>query len=85
MSADVRITMPVASSTQTVAARIVDRYYPPVLAGLLLLAAWEFVVWWFKLPNFVLPRPGEILVAATADPQNIFHVTLTTLSEALVG
>lgn len=85
MSADVRITMPVASSTQTVAARIVDRFYPPVLAGLLLLATWEFVVWWFKLPNFVLPRPGEILVAATADPQNLFHDTITTISEALVG
>jgi NitT/TauT family transport system permease protein len=85
VSADVRKTIPVASSTHARAARVFDRFYPPVLAGLLLWAIWEFVIWWFKLPNFVLPRPGEILVAATTDPQNLLHDTITTIREALGG
>jgi NitT/TauT family transport system permease protein len=85
MSADARMTMPFVASLNARIARIFDRFYPPLLAGLLLWAIWEFVVWWFKLPNFVLPRPGEILVAATNDPQTLLNDTLTTIKEALGG
>jgi NitT/TauT family transport system permease protein len=85
VSADVRIAIPAAFSTRARAVRLFDRFYPPVLAGLLLLMTWEFVVWWFKLPNFVLPRPGEILLAATNDPQDLLHDTITTIGEAMGG
>lgn len=60
-------------------------YFPPVLAGILMLALWEFVVWWFALPNFVLPRPGEILVVASEAPYDLLEDATTTLMEALGG
>jgi len=59
--------------------------WPPVLAAVLLLAAWELAVWWFKLPNFVLPAPREILVVATHQPQQLLQDTWTTVMESLVG
>lgn len=85
MSADAQMTMPAVSSPNTKIARLFHRFYPPVLAGLLLLAIWEFSVWWFKLPNFVLPRPGEILMAAAADPLAHLGDALVTIKEALWG
>lgn len=62
-----------------------QHYFPPILAGVMFLALWEFLVWWFALPNYVLPRPGEILMAATEAPQELLDDLITTVYEALGG
>ena len=59
--------------------------WPPVLAAILILAAWELSIWLFKLPNFLLPTPQEILVAAIQDRGQVLHDTWATLVESLVG
>jgi NitT/TauT family transport system permease protein len=59
--------------------------WPPLLAAVLLLAFWELAVWWFKLPNFVLPSPREIVKAAMDDPHRLLLDTWVTVTEALVG
>ncbi len=59
--------------------------WPPVLAAVLILAAWELAVWWFKLPNFVLPTPREILVVAMQEPRLLLQDTWATVMESLVG
>jgi NitT/TauT family transport system permease protein len=63
----------------------VARFWPAVLAGLLVLGAWELAVWWFRLPDFVLPTPQAILLSFWQDPQHVLDDTLTTVAEAMGG
>lgn len=63
----------------------IRRAFPPILAGVLLLVAWEWSIWYFSLPNFVLPRPGEILMAAGDNPREFYSDLATTLWEAVTG
>jgi NitT/TauT family transport system permease protein len=69
--------------------RTVPRWFasvwPPALAALLLFAAWETAIWWFELPNFVLPRPGEILEVAVQNREQLAADTLVTVLESLTG
>lgn len=59
--------------------------FPPVLAGIILLVAWELAIWYFSLPNFVLPRPGDIVLAAAEHPHAFLADTGATLLEAVTG
>jgi NitT/TauT family transport system permease protein len=59
--------------------------FPPIAAGVLLLAVWEFAIWYFSLPNFVLPRPGDIVLAAANNPHQFLLDTGATLLEAVSG
>jgi NitT/TauT family transport system permease protein len=65
--------------------QVVSRLWPPALAALLVLTAWEFVVWWLRLPNFVLPTPHEIVSAALDDPHQLLQDTTMTVAEAMGG
>ena len=64
---------------------LLSRFWPPALAAALLIVAWEFAVWWFRLPNFVLPTPQEIVLAALEDPQQLMRDTVATVTEAIGG
>jgi len=66
-------------------ARMAVRLWPPALAALLVLAAWELAVWWFQLPDFVLPTPQNIVLTALQDPRHVLDDTLTTVAEAMGG
>jgi len=59
--------------------------WPPLLAAILILAVWELAIWWFKLPNYVLPTPQEILVGATHEWRQVLADTWATVLESLVG
>lgn len=59
--------------------------WPPVFGILLLIGLWELAVVALALPNYVLPLPQEIVVAALADLPGLWHNALTTLFEACVG
>ena len=43
-----------------------------------------FLPYWFRLPNFVLPTPQEIVSAALEDPQ-LMRDTVATVTEAIGG
>lgn len=60
-------------------------FWPPALAALLVVAAWEAVIWWFQLPNFVLPRPGEIVAVALQNAPQLGADTAVTVMESLSG
>jgi NitT/TauT family transport system permease protein len=64
---------------------VLSRFWPPVLAAMLLIAAWELAVWWFRLPSFVLPTPQEIVFAAVEDPQQLMRDTMASVGEAIGG
>lgn len=65
--------------------RTFSRFWPPVLAAVLLIAVWELAVWWFQLPNFVLPTPREIILTSLEDPRTLLDDTMTTVGEAASG
>lgn len=66
-------------------AMMLARSWPPVVAFILILGLWEFAVWWFHIPNFVLPSPHEITAVALQNLGDLTHDTLTTVGEALGG
>jgi NitT/TauT family transport system permease protein len=62
-----------------------ERIWPPLAAAVLLLGAWELAVWWFQLPNYVLPTPHEIVSLALSDPGHLLDDTLATVLEGMGG
>jgi NitT/TauT family transport system permease protein len=59
--------------------------WPPLLTAAIVLVVWELVIAWFKLPNYVLPTPGEIIAAAAQEPRQLLQDTWTTVLESMVG
>jgi len=60
-------------------------FWPPALAALLIFAAWEGAIWWFHLPNFVLPHPAEIVGVAVQNHEQLAADTAVTVVESLSG
>ena len=52
---------------------------------LLLIVIWEIAVYWFELPPYVLPLPQEILAVAVDHLPELWHNSLTTVFESVVG
>ncbi len=48
-----------ASGSIPLAVRIIV----PVALGLLMVAAWQFIVWYLKIPKYILPAPSMIVVS----------------------
>lgn len=65
--------------------RQIERFGPPLFAAFVVLGLWEFAVWWFALPNFVLPTPQEIVVAGVDNLPRLWQDTLMTVFEAISG
>ncbi len=64
-----------------------DRYGPPAVAGLVLLAAWEYLPVLFRVPVLLIPPPSAVASAlwTTYERGLLIENTLITLTEALVG
>ena len=54
-----------------------------LILGLLVL--WEAVVALFQLQPYILPAPGEVILALTSNLQLIAHQALPTIAETLLG
>lgn len=63
---------------------IVSKYIALGL-GLLLLALWEVAARLGWLPQFIIPAPSAILTALISQREALFHNSLITLYQALVG
>ena len=51
----------------------------PVALGLALLALWEFLVWYWAVPRFVLPAPSQIALSFAQDYATLFGSLWVTL------
>ena len=67
------------------APRWLRSFWPPALAAVILFVAWEGTIWWFHLPNFVLPHPAEILRVAVQNHEQLAADTAVTVLESLSG
>jgi NitT/TauT family transport system permease protein len=64
---------------------LLQRFWPPALGLVLMLAAWELAVFGFGLPNYVLPLPQEILGEAKGHAGVLWQDSRTTVFEAVTG
>ena len=52
---------------------------------LIFLILWELVVWAFRIPQYLLPAPSNVLQTLIANPVVYTRATLITVGEALSG
>jgi NitT/TauT family transport system permease protein len=63
----------------------VGRAAPAAAGMLLLIVIWELAVYWFELPPYILPLPQQILAVAIDHLPELWHDSLTTVFESVVG
>ncbi|WP_408013773.1 ABC transporter permease [Roseibium marinum] len=62
------------------------RYRLPVVAAVVgLLAAWQFIVWFFSIPTYMAPSPIDVVGAFRSNGWMLFSNFWPTLYEALLG
>jgi NitT/TauT family transport system permease protein len=64
---------------------VLERAAPPVLALVILLAAWELCARVLEVPAYLLPPPSAIVLAAKANAVTLAEGALTTARAALTG
>jgi NitT/TauT family transport system permease protein len=57
--------------------------FPIFLAGLILL--WQASIGWFHVPAYILQRPSDIVINASADLSRLLNYTAVTAGETLLG
>ncbi|MCM6775507.1 ABC transporter permease subunit [Nocardia sp. CDC159] len=60
-------------------------WLPPVLVGVLGLAAWQMLTTAARVPSFLLPAPSAIWTALRANAANVTQAAVATGANALVG
>jgi NitT/TauT family transport system permease protein len=58
---------------------------PAILAGIGLIALWQLVVWFFKIPTFMAPSPLEVAFAFRENAGALWSNFLPTFLEAALG
>lgn len=57
----------------------------PLMFLILLLLAWEFLIPYFKVPKFIMPRFSAVLKALWEQRELLYKHSLVTLGEAILG
>ncbi|MFU0825660.1 ABC transporter permease [Clostridium sp.] len=62
------------------------KYYMfPLVFIILIFLAWEVLVPYFQVPNYILPRFSKVLEALWTQKQLLYNHSLVTLGEAILG
>ena len=61
------------------------QYIPPVIAGLIILLIWEFIVKTFHIEQWILPSPTQIINSFLQSRSLIFYHLIPTVVEAIIG
>lgn len=56
-----------------------------ILVAVIIIGGAEFLLGWFEVPQYVLPKPSQIAVALVTEFPNYWPHLLVTLKELLVG
>jgi putative hydroxymethylpyrimidine transport system permease protein len=60
-------------------------YIFPIIFLIILLLAWEFLIPYFKVPRYILPRFSGVLKALWTQRELLYKHSLVTLGEAILG
>ena len=58
---------------------------PPILLILAIITLWEVLSLWFKVPDYLLPRPSQIVEVSWLKRAVLFKHLMVTLEEVLLG
>jgi NitT/TauT family transport system permease protein len=64
---------------ETAAPSVLARVLVPLLLGCVLVGLWQFLVWWFAVPKFVLPAPSLIAQSLFNDAPSLMASLWITL------
>ncbi len=67
------------------AARTSLEVFVIILVAVIIIGGAEFLLGWFEVPQYVLPKPSQIAVALVTEFPNYWPHVLVTLKELLVG
>jgi putative hydroxymethylpyrimidine transport system permease protein len=60
-------------------------YTFPLIFLLIIILAWEFLIPYFKVPQYILPKFSEVLKALWTQRQLLYKHSIVTLGEAMLG
>jgi putative hydroxymethylpyrimidine transport system permease protein len=60
-------------------------YTFPLIFLLIIILAWEFLIPYFKVPQYILPKFSEVIKALWTQRQLLYKHSLVTLGEAMLG
>lgn len=66
-------------------ARAARDYVPPLAGGALFVAAWHLVTVLARVPAYIVPSPGAVVIAAAKNWGFLSHAVLRTFLEAIGG
>ncbi|MCU6797564.1 ABC transporter permease [Paenibacillus sp. WQ 127069] len=58
---------------------------PPLLAFILFIAGWQFILQLLGTPVFLLPKPTDVFAAVLDNGADLWHAALTTALESVLG
>lgn len=59
--------------------------WPPIVLAVILIAAWQFAAGWQDIPDWILPKPTQIVQAGAADLARVWMHTIATTEVAMAG
>lgn len=74
-----------SASLTSGAARTGLEVFVIILVAVVIIGGAEFLLGWFEVPQYVLPKPSQIAVALVTEFPNYWPHLLVTLKELLVG
>ncbi len=64
---------------------IVKRLLPPLLAFIVFIGGWQLIVYAFKFPPYLVPKPTDIVKAAIENRHELWVSVSTTTIESILG
>lgn len=61
------------------------RAAPPVIAFIVFVGGWELICRWFGVKPYLLPKPSDIVRAASENASNLWVSVYTSITEAVLG
>ncbi|MED4534635.1 ABC transporter permease [Metabacillus fastidiosus] len=65
--------------------RFRSKVFPPVIAFIVFITLWQFVLQLFNIPSYLLPKPIDIISAAFGNSASLIDSVLTTAIESVLG
>lgn len=61
------------------------RAFPPVAAFIVFVGGWELICRWIGVKPYLLPKPSDIVRAASENASNLWVSVYTSITEAVLG
>lgn len=58
---------------------------PPVLAMILIIAAWEVIISLLEIPHYIVPKPSDIYTVTLENWSSLSAALMTTVIESVIG